>query len=61
MSTWPRNSRRTAVPCNRCGALYTEHEPGGGPCPAHECEGFQWIDPEPDEITQARDRVLRSS
>lgn len=47
--------------CWRCGAGYLEHEPGGGPCEAHECEGFQWIDPQPDEATRARDQELRSS
>lgn len=49
------------VRCHRCGAPYRQHEAGGGACPEYECEGFQWVDPVPDEVTQARDRVRRSS
>ena len=47
MTAWPWNSGRAAVTCRRCGAGYTEHEPGGGPCREHDCEGFLWVDPEP--------------
>lgn len=48
MTTWPWNSRDTAVICRRecCGKPYTQHEPGGGPCKARDCKGFQWVNPE---------------